>query len=882
MDAETQLDDLLSCWQGQLALGKDIPATVLCQDCPELAPELERRQRALRQMQELANTHYFSATADGATTGTSGTSSTSHSSQVIGSYEILEELGRGGMGVVYKARQTALKRLVAIKMILVGEHASAEERERFRAEAEVVARLGHPNIVEIYEVGEADGRPYFSLEFVDGGNLAKQLAGTPMPPPKAAALVETLARAMHHAHVNGIVHRDLKPGNVLLTAAGTPKITDFGLAKQLDMEGRTTTGAIIGTPSYMAPEQAAGAKNLGPACDVYALGSLLYECLTGRPPFRAASPMETLQQVLHYEPVPPRRINADLPRDLETICLKCLHKQASHRYWTAGELAGDLRRFLSGEPIRARPVGPIERTRRWCGRNPVVAALLTLVAVIVLGSSVLAWTLFAHARAAQQEAELQAEKNRASELLARQQADLAEQNAKKARTEAENARLESERAGKIATFLTQLFDAVDPVGLNSHTFGPDPARGAKLTAKEVLDRGTEKLRKELADEPKVRAPLLATIGAVYRNLGLYDKAQELLEEALKLNQQLRAERPLELAGTLFELGWLEQYRGNYDLTEKRYAEAHALAAKSAEGAPLISRIQWNRAWMCLETVDLAEGERLFREILAERQQRLGKDHPDTAIAQLGVAAVLIGKERDLLEASERVTLALATLRRHHGDDGFFIGLGHTQSALVSYLFGKTEAAEKQLLRTAEIIRTTGAGERNLYMALVYGMLGRMKELNHDDKASLAYFRKFMDVVEGTVGLGHPMFAVQLGEFHYARTLTRCGKYSEACKFYETVLENQKKRWGPEHFLVGMSLEHYGLVARQAGDQKKAEKLLHQSYNLVKTAARDHPRARRALPSVVDSLAQVIGDRDLAAAKPFYREARELAAAKSVP
>jgi WD40 repeat protein/serine/threonine protein kinase len=329
-------------------------------------------------------------------------------------YEILGELGRGGMGVVYRALQAKLNRLVALKMILAGGHAGEQELRRFRAEAEAVARLQHPNVVQIYEVGEQDGLPYFSLEFCPGGSLEKKLAGTPLPPREAAALTETLARAVHAAHQRGIVHRDLKPANVLLTSPtdaglpaggrpswGTPKITDFGLAKKLDdAAGPTASGAIMGTPSYMAPEQAGGqGKQVGPAADVYALGAILYQLLTGRPPFKAATLMDTVLQVLNDEPVPPKRLQPKVPRDLETICLKCLAKEPHKRYLSAEALAADLGRFLAGRPIVARPISLIERILRWhlnfWRRNPVeaigahaVMLLLILSAVLLVMSNV--------------------------------------------------------------------------------------------------------------------------------------------------------------------------------------------------------------------------------------------------------------------------------------------------------------------------------------------------------------------------------------------------------------------------------------------------------------------------------------------------------------
>jgi WD40 repeat protein/tetratricopeptide (TPR) repeat protein len=302
----------------------------------------------------------------------------------IPGYEVLGELGRGGMGVVYRARQVKLNRLVALKMILSGAHAGPQELARFRSEAEAVARLQHPNIVQVYEVGEHQGLPFFSLEFCPGGSLDKKLAGTPMPPQQAAALVQVLARAMHAAHQRRVVHRDLKPANVLLADDGTPKVTDFGLAKKLDEAGQTHSGAVMGTPSYMAPEQAAGKiQEVGPAADEYALGALLYECLTGRPPFKAATAVDTLMQVVHQEPVPPRQLNPAVPRDLETVCLKCLEKDRGRRYGTAQELADELGRFLAGQEVRARPVGAVEHAWRWCRRNRVVATLLLLVAILL-------------------------------------------------------------------------------------------------------------------------------------------------------------------------------------------------------------------------------------------------------------------------------------------------------------------------------------------------------------------------------------------------------------------------------------------------------------------------------------------------------------------
>ncbi|HKB05175.1 MAG TPA: serine/threonine-protein kinase, partial [Gemmataceae bacterium] len=336
-------------------------------------------------------------------------------------FEIIEELGRGGMGVVYKARQKALHRLVALKVIRSGELADPAERARFEAEARAVARLSHPNVVQIYEVGEAGGRPFLALEYVPGGSLADHLHGPPFAPRPAAALVATVAGAVQHAHDAGIVHRDLKPANILLPGVRgqgsgvsgahdqvltpdswllTPKLSDFGLAKHLGADSLTRTGDFLGTPNYAAPEQAAGRPDVGPAADVYALGAILYHLVTGHPPFAGSTPVETLDLVRFADPVPPSRLRPNLPRDLGTIILTCLNKDPARRYPTAQALAEDLTRYLGGESIRARPAGTVERAARWARRRPAVAGLLAFVLVLGLASLLTVTALWRRAAAA--------------------------------------------------------------------------------------------------------------------------------------------------------------------------------------------------------------------------------------------------------------------------------------------------------------------------------------------------------------------------------------------------------------------------------------------------------------------------------------------------
>jgi WD40 repeat protein/predicted Ser/Thr protein kinase len=505
------VDDLISLWQRCQTQGKTIAPSELCRDCPELLPELEKRLAGLQRLNALTPTYETTAIApesgvppsphEAATLDPEATRAPTSPQQPtpvletltdgpsLPGYEISGVLGKGGMGVVYKARQRGLGRIVALKMILHAEHAGEQERQRFQAEAEAVARLQHPNIVQIYEVGEQRGLPYFSLEYCAGGSLETKLSGTPLPPREAAQLVQTLAEAMQAAHDKGILHRDLKPANVLLTEDGTLKITDFGLAKKLGEKGQTQTGSIMGTPSYMAPEQADGkSKEIGPAADIYALGAILYELLTGRPPFKAATALDTVLQVLSDEPVPVRRLQPKAPRDLETICLKCLHKEPSKRYASAEAMKKDLQRFLDDEPILARPAGRIERGWRWCKRNRAVALSLAAVAVALLGGSI-ASTLFA----------LQAQRNaeQASEMAeqAQQEKIHAEQAAEAARRAESHATEQEIQARQLAASLQRnLYD----VQINAARKNLD--NGLIGIARDELER----LRPTRADDPDLR------------------------------------------------------------------------------------------------------------------------------------------------------------------------------------------------------------------------------------------------------------------------------------------------------------------------------------------------------------------------------------------
>ena len=508
---------------------------------------------------------------------------------VLPGYVLLGELGRGGMGVVYQARQVGLNRLVAIKMILAAHHAGAHEVARFRKEAEAAARLQHPHIVQIYAIGEHAGLPYFSLEYVNGGSLAQRLNGAPQPPGEAAALVETLARAVHYAHTCGIIHRDLKPANILLQKSeirnpksekhsevsdfgfrisdlelrisnSTPKVTDFGLAKQLDTAGsQTQSGAVMGTPSYMAPEQAAGEpRAIGPAADVYALGAVLYEMLTGRPPFRGTSAFDTLDQLRLQEPVPPRRLQPRLPRDLETICLKCLAKEPGRRYATAEGLADDLHRFLTGEPIRARRTRWWEHAWKWARRRPALAALavlnLGLLLALLVGGGV-----------------YQVRLRDALETATRQK-ELAEV-----------------RQARAVRNLEVAIGTAEAMWQRARMEGVDQSPAIRGLQKEMVQDVRRLYQELLTDkdnaDPKIQRWIswgYAGLGRCATMLGNNEEAREEYQRARAVQEKLVADFPgvaeyrHDLAVTFFNLSDLDSSQGRFEAAEDSFRQAEKL------------------------------------------------------------------------------------------------------------------------------------------------------------------------------------------------------------------------------------------------------------------------------------------------------------------
>jgi len=536
----------------------------------------------------------------------------------IGPYGILRVLGSGGVGIVFAARQGRPRRVVALKMILSDPRSGRQRLERFRNESDILARLRHPNIVQVHEVGEHRGRPFFTMEYVEGGSLAAKLAGAPLPARTAAELTQALAQTVQNAHAHDIVHRDLKPSNVLLAADGTPRIADFGLAKTLsddaDARGveRTATGVILGTPGYMAPEQAAGEhQGTGPPADVYALGAILYECLTGRPPFRGETPLDTLDMVRSTAPVRPSVLNPRVDHDLETICLKCLEKEPKSRYRTAEELAKDLERYLAGKPILARPLGPVVKGWRWARRRPAGAALvvLILVSIVALFAGIV-W----HNRTLRAAADR--ERRQAQEAL--RQEGIADR-------ERDSAEAQKRLSGEALDVVTQVV-----VSLANLPFTPERAKEAEDQYRGAIDL-CERLLVLSPHDPSYES-VLARLSLGLANLlnatGRIKDAELAYRRAVSIVERLAKDFPKNTGHRLFhaqsvnELGLLLLTTARRSEAKQAFARALGTAEELAEVFPrgreirdIQAKILHNLAVIYQEDGRLQESELAYRRAI---------------------------------------------------------------------------------------------------------------------------------------------------------------------------------------------------------------------------------------------------------------------------
>jgi serine/threonine-protein kinase len=622
---------------------------------------------------------------------------------------------------VWKARDKELDRAVAIKIPRQGGM-TAEEQEKFFREARAAAQLRHPRIVSVHEVGRDGDSVYIVSDFVRGVTLGDWLTGQQLTSREAAELCANVADALDHAHENGIIHRDLKPANIMMDGDGEPHLMDFGLARRDAGEVTITMdGQVVGTPAYMSPEQAEGKAHAADRrSDVYSLGVILFQLLTGELPFRGNARM-LMHQVINDEPPSPRKLNASVAKDLETITLKCLEKDPSRRYQSAAELTAELKRYLNGDPIRARPIGGVERAWRWCKRKPAVAALSAAAVGLLLAVAVVASIGYANTARALNEKE--------------QAAATAEQ---------------------VSQFLTNLFRSSDPIGFasgdNFAVVIRDPS-ASQVTVRELMDRGVKRIETELAGQPEVQATLLETIGGVYRELGEFNEAARLLEDALHRREKIVPRDELKIAAAQHNLGFALHTCGKY-----------------------------------------ADSERYLLAALKTRQRLLGKEHLANSSTLQTLALVLTNAGRTD-DAERYADEAVAIRRRLKGNNDQSVAIALAAKAAVSLGKGDPEAAHPAITEGLLIFAKSKGRSYAIEAVSNYqqGMLA-FGDGRYEDAATL--LKTTLDTSIEFIGPGHPYTAFVAAE--YALVLEALGKYQAACDNCERAMEICKKTLPPLH------------------------------------------------------------------------------------
>jgi tetratricopeptide (TPR) repeat protein len=715
----------------------------------------------------------------------------------FGDYEFIAELARGGMGVVYKARQRSLNRTVAVKMVLAARLARKGDLQRFRAEAETAARLQHPNIVAIHEVGEFEGQPFFSMDYVDGKSLAEIARNQPLPAKQAATYLKTIAEAIQYAHSKGVLHRDLKPSNILIDQNDQPRITDFGLAKRLDDSQLSTpdpqltlTGQVLGSPNFMPPEQATGNREaIGPASDVYSLGAVLYQLVTGRPPFLAATVPETLRLVAEAEPAGPRLLNPTVPRDLETICLKCLEKAPQRRYSTAQELADELGRFARDEPIRARPTNQAEKIRRWCRRNPglagSLAGVVALLLVVGIGSPVAAFRI-----------------NR--ERLASDEAR------KTALAQEAKARTEAAKSQQVAQFLKDMLAGV----------GPSVALGRDTTMlREILEKTRERVGTDLTNDLEVEVELLNTLSGVYAALADHEHRIQVCRQALALRKNAPVPVPADVADSMDRLGTALLQAGYMDDSVPVFQEGLNVREKAfGKGDPrvAISLERLSEVWRVANRNDQAED--CARQALALNQKAFGAGAVEVAADLQHLASALYG-QRKLPEAETEIRAALSIMET--------AGRSETNEAMEMRAFwgriteeaGDLEAAER-IYREVVALQKRKPRQDLLQTLSHVTALAAVLEKEKKWGESEALRRELLKIEKQLRGPENHQVAARLGAL--GANLRAQGRLSEAEETFRESLGIRKKVVPLREPIVAFDLESLGGVLREEGKIDQAE------------------------------------------------------------
>jgi len=736
---------------------------------------------------------------------------TSSEGRQFGDYELLEEVGRGGMGVVYRARQISLNRIVAIKMLLARPFAVPELEERLHLEAEAAAGLNHPNIVTIYDFGECDGQFYFSMEYIEGHSLAQLTRHHSLAPTQAAQYLKTVAEAVHHAHEHGILHRDLKPSNILIDLHDQAKVTDFGLAKRLGTDSELTlTGQLVGSPNYLSPEQAAGKHQaLTVRSDVYALGAVLYQLLTARPPLVGESLQETLVQIREREAPSPRLLSSGVPRDLETICLKCLQKEPARRYASARELAEDLGRFLEGKPILARPVSPAGRVWRWCQRQPVQASLVAaLFAVVVLGFGGVIWQ-WRQAAAGRQEA-----------------------------------RTEAAKSQQVAQFLKDMLEGVDP--------GVAQGRDTTLL-REILTNTAARVVNDLTNQPEVEAELLLTLGSTYMKLGEFVEAEKLAREGVRLRTASGKTNAL-VADSLYVLASIVARRG----MPTDLVEAEALLRQTL---PLQRRFRGDKHEAVADSMALlagtlrlagkpAESEDLYRQALVLRRELFGNEHLDVASTLYCLGLTLRNQEK-LNDAEAALREGVEIIKKLPGSHRKDLATSLFYLATVLRRQGKLPDAESKFRETLQTYRQL-YGVTNVYtVEVVKGLKECLRQQGKNAELEDLY-REELDLRIKGFENQHPEVCRALAAL--AEELQRQGKLAEAESNYWGAVKMHRELFGVTNVYTATLVKGLADCLRQQGKNAELETLYREELDVrIKAYGNQHPEVCRALAALAEEL-----------------------------
>ena len=770
-------------------------------------------------------------------------------------YRLVRLHKSGGLGHVYVAFDEELHRQVAVKQMQSGNADRPESRSRFLVEAEITGRLEHPGIVPVYGLGhDSQGRPFYAMRLIKGESLQAAIdryheAADRQDGSASAMQFRMLLRrlidvcnAIAYAHSRGVLHRDLKPENIMLGPYGETLVVDWGLAKTFTLAGRTDdeseetllkpssgdgsaptqTGLAVGTPHYMSPEQAAGwHEDLGPESDVYSLAATLYYLLTGGAPFRGVATEELLDHVRRGDFPPPRLVRREAPAALETVCLKGMALDPTQRYGTPRALAEDLERWLADEPVRAYQESWPQRLTRWGRRHRAwtraVAAALVLVTLV---SSVSAIVVRQKERRAQrlaqdneqiaqreQSARQTAERERHLADAARQAAEAARQQAesaeRQAQLSAEEARQQFTNAQEAANFLASLFHAADYTRLNEYGLRASRQKPEDLTARQLLDRGADELPKRFANQPELQAHLMNTLGNVYRSLGVYDRAEPLLEQALALRQEALSPSHADVAASLHNLAWLRHDMGEYKEAERLYRQA--LAMRVALFGPddlSTATTKFNLAWLLGDVSQFdrqtgAESERLYREVIAARRKHLGDTHRDVAIAQAGLSRALFNKGASA-EALVVIAQAMHNFEQLEETDSP-LGIARlyfdAASLRTQRRYEESERLHRQVIERAKEY----LGDEHPFVALLIGDLAGLLRVKGDTAEAEEAIREALDIGRRSPARGHPKMLAAMREF--ADALRDRGDVAEAESLYREGVELGRQRLGDDHPLV---------------------------------------------------------------------------------